>query len=74
MKFARSNEIEEESNLRRKLKAEKIFLSHLVEKIQETSLRSAPERLVSERIYKRLIAAEKVLSLSGGGEDFFGQC
>ncbi len=48
-----------------------VGVSRLVEKIQETSLRSAPERLVSERIYKRLIAAEKVLSLSGGGEDFF---
>ena len=34
-------------------------------------MRSAPERLVSERIYKRLVAAEKVLSFSGGGEDFF---
>ena len=48
-----------------------VGVSHLVEKIQETSLRSAPERLVSERIYKRLVAAEKVLTLSGGGEDFF---
>ena len=48
-----------------------VGVSLLVEKIRETSLRSAPERLVSERIYKRLIAAEKVLSLSGVGEDFF---
>ena len=46
-------------------------VSQLVEKIQETALRSAPERLVSERIYKRLVGAESALSLSSGGEDFF---
>lgn len=46
-------------------------VSRLVEKIQETSLQSAPERLVSERIYKKLVNAEGILSLSGGGEDFF---
>ena len=46
-------------------------ISQLIEKIQETSLRSVPERLVSERIYKRLVGAEGALSLSNKGEDFF---
>lgn len=46
-------------------------ISQLIEKIQETSLRSVPERLVSERIYKRLVGAEGSLSLLNKGEDFF---
>ena len=46
-------------------------LSVLVEQIQATSLSSAPEHLVSERVYKKLIAAEALLSSSLGKEDFF---
>ena len=46
-------------------------LGVLVEQIQATSLSSAPEHFVSERVFKKLIAAEALLSSSLGKEDFF---
>ena len=46
-------------------------LDVLVEKIKATSLSSATGRLVSERVYKKLVLAEEILSASLGKEDFF---
>ena len=46
-------------------------LDALVEKIKATSLSSAPGRQVSERVYKKLVLAEEILSTSLGKEDFF---